>query len=289
MLLMLLFDRTHTFATFRTLTWLEQVHAHYSHEIHVLTWRRITSGIPDLGNVGVTATSVSVSELKLAKWGYRSHFSHETEVLRPGYYAVKLETFQVLAELAAAGPEVAMHRYTYPFQATGRNVIVDLQAALSTGSPITDSAVEIDIEHNEISGWVMNKGGLTNRFGGLNTSFVIQLDAQVLSAGTGVFVNGTLHEGVLSMQGTHIGAVLSHMADTVELKVAISFLSVAQARTNLACQAAPAVDFASAMAASQAEWARLLATVDVDSDDSEMLTKFYTAMYHTLMVRPKTP
>lgn len=47
------------------------------------------------------------------KTGYRSRFSHENEVVKPGYYSVLLEDYQIQAELTAT-ERVAFQRFTFP-------------------------------------------------------------------------------------------------------------------------------------------------------------------------------
>ena len=48
--------------------------------------------------------------------GYRSRFSHETEISRPGYYEVMLADYGVKAQLTAT-QRVGVHKYSYPKQA----------------------------------------------------------------------------------------------------------------------------------------------------------------------------
>jgi putative alpha-1,2-mannosidase len=45
--------------------------------------------------------------------GYRSGFSHTTEVAEPDYYKVKLDRYNILAELTAT-TRVGVHQYTFP-------------------------------------------------------------------------------------------------------------------------------------------------------------------------------
>ena len=47
------------------------------------------------------------------KTGYRSRFSHENEVVEPGYYSVLLEDYQIQAELTAT-ERCGIQRYTFP-------------------------------------------------------------------------------------------------------------------------------------------------------------------------------
>ncbi len=60
--------------------------------------------------------------------GYRSEFSHETEVAQPGYYAVTLATSGIRAELTA-GLRVGWHRYTFP-KGQDAHVLLDLRPSI---------------------------------------------------------------------------------------------------------------------------------------------------------------
>jgi putative alpha-1,2-mannosidase len=60
--------------------------------------------------------------------GYRSRFSHSTEVARPGYYAVTLADPGIRAEMTA-GTRVGVHRYTFQSGARAR-LVIDLRSSL---------------------------------------------------------------------------------------------------------------------------------------------------------------
>src|SRR5882757_3038322 len=86
------------------------------------------TGHSDLGDFLIMPT---VGELSLnpgiasqPRSGYRSAFSHSTEVAAADYYKVKLEDYNILAELTTSA-RVGMHQYTFP--ATDQaHIILDL-------------------------------------------------------------------------------------------------------------------------------------------------------------------
>lgn len=57
--------------------------------------------------------------------GYRSRFSHDTEVSRPGYYEVMLADYGVKAQLTAT-KRVGVHKYTFPKEAKNQRIILDM-------------------------------------------------------------------------------------------------------------------------------------------------------------------
>jgi putative alpha-1,2-mannosidase len=60
--------------------------------------------------------------------GYRSRFSHSTEVAHPGYYAVTLADSNIRAEMTT-GTRVGVHRYTFQPGAHAR-LVIDLRSSL---------------------------------------------------------------------------------------------------------------------------------------------------------------
>ena len=87
------------------------------------------TGHSDLGDVLLMPVT---GELKLRPRtaadpdaGYRSRYSHESEVARPGYYETFLEDYDIRAQLTAT-PRTGVHKYTYPEGATEQRVILDL-------------------------------------------------------------------------------------------------------------------------------------------------------------------
>ena len=61
--------------------------------------------------------------------GYRSRFSHDTEIATPGYYEVMLSDYGVKAQLTAT-ERTGVHRYTYPTDADTSRIILDMNHAI---------------------------------------------------------------------------------------------------------------------------------------------------------------
>ena len=77
------------------------------------------TGCADLGDfllmptVGCQHTGLRTDHPSPDVMPYASAFTHEEEWAEPGYYAVRLQRYGVLAELTAT-PRAALHRYTFP-------------------------------------------------------------------------------------------------------------------------------------------------------------------------------
>ena len=86
------------------------------------------TGHSDLGDILIMPTT---GKVKLnpgtqtnPDCGYRSRFSHDTEIAKPGFYEVVLSDYKIKAQLTAT-ERVGIHRYTFPKNEDG-NIILDL-------------------------------------------------------------------------------------------------------------------------------------------------------------------
>jgi hypothetical protein len=89
------------------------------------------SGHTDLGDILVMPVSGDAVPMEPgipAEPGYRSRFSHASEVARPGYYAVTLDGPSVRAELTA-GTRIGVHRYAFP-RGRAAHLVIDLRSSL---------------------------------------------------------------------------------------------------------------------------------------------------------------
>src|SRR5258705_9462801 len=64
--------------------------------------------------------------------GYGSLYKHENEIVRPGYYSVKLDDYNIRVELTAS-ERVGFHRYYFPADKEA-HVIIDLKEGINDQS-----------------------------------------------------------------------------------------------------------------------------------------------------------
>src|SRR5688572_6772184 len=88
------------------------------------------TGIPDYCDI-LFAPTIGEPEFfarrgDLSENGYASAFSHQNERAEPGYYSVKLDEGNILAEMTAT-TRVGFHRYTFPAGTSEANLILDLK------------------------------------------------------------------------------------------------------------------------------------------------------------------
>jgi predicted alpha-1,2-mannosidase len=238
--------------------------------------RMVGAGVVDLGNLGILPILAPFSSVCATSKSCAQPFTHEDEVARPGYYAVTMEQ-GLRAELTAA-PFSAVHRYTAPSEeAPLLTVRIDLAHSLIEGT-VKSSQVAYDRAANQVTGSILQKGEFSGRNGvGVWIYFVVQLDRAPSRFAT--FSNGTVQWNATSLSGVNTGFAAEFdttgaAGPTVELSVGLSFVSVANAKLNLALEA----NYSAAQAWERAVFSRV--TVNDPSPDQVALTKFNTALYH---------
>jgi len=211
---------------------------------------------------------------------YASDFSHENEVVRPGYYKVKLDTYDIAVELTSTAL-VGFHRYNFPADKPA-HVIIDTGATLM--GDIASSEVH-RISDTELAGQAV-MAPMMRRPKGFTVYFVIQFNQPF--AKFGGWTNGTLlPDGVETVEGAKAGAFVSFTSppkDPVLMKVAISYVSIEGARSNLQAEL-PHWDFDRVVRESREDWNQRLSRIEVEGGSMAQRTKFYTDLWHALLGR----
>ncbi len=221
----------------------------------------------------------TTGELKTVESEYRSGFSHESEVVTPGYYAVNLEDYGIRAELTAT-TRAGFHRYTFP-EAKDAHIIIDITHNLADDDPI-GAKVEI-IDKRTITGSVT----IPNPFCGGKTPFTLYF-AAIFSkpfSSYGTWNNDSINEGSHSQTGTDIGAFVDYETTAEErilVKVGISYVSEAQAVLNLEKEI-PAWNFERVRDIARKTWNGKLNRIKIEGGTEDNKVKFYTSLYHSLL------
>ena len=244
--------------------------------------RLVGTGAADLGNIRLMPV-LGISNELVSDGGYISPYSKETEKASLGYYSVVTEKFGIKVELAA-GDRVAIHRYTFPEKADNPYVVIDASASiLYEDAPYAE--VEIDPTKNEITGFVDMHGGLSGRFGGLPTYFVIKFDDNLIALGT--FSDNVISPSQTAESGPDVGAYMGFSSSTKSkellVKIAISYISIEQARQNMSSEL-PGFDFEAAVQNNKSAWSEKLNLIDIEGGTETQRRIFYTALYHAYMM-----
>jgi predicted alpha-1,2-mannosidase len=255
--------------------------AGYSHDdsyIEGFSHTRMSgTGIADYGAVALMPT-IGMSNAKTTQRGYHSTFSHATEKASPGYYAVTLADTNVAVEITATD-HVGFHRYTFPAGADAI-VLLDVGHLIADDMKIVDGSVTIDTAAKEVSGFSHFVGGYSDRFGGMSVFYVARFTRAFTRFGT--WKTGVTTDAATMAMGGDTGAYAAFDASTpVEVAVGISFVDVAHARANLDTEIAP---FDSVKSDASAAWEKALGVVAVEGRSDTDFKKFYTALYHSLLM-----
>jgi predicted alpha-1,2-mannosidase len=253
----------------------------------------VGSGVEDLGAIGVMPVrSSGVTKELVTSENFRSKFSHDHESNSCGYYKVDLLTWNIEAELAAT-THVGVHRYLFR-QSNGKDSHVMFPVSHSMNSKsCAGSSIMIDPAKKQVSGWMIMKGSLSGRLpGGLKTFFVARFlnsssQFSVSPSGSGTWVDENVAIGNLSTSSPtsqNVGGFIqleSQPGDlTVEMAVAISYISVEQAELNMETELRGLSSFDAVHSRSTSGWEDTLGQVKATGGSKKDQVKFYTSMYH---------
>jgi predicted alpha-1,2-mannosidase len=205
-------------------------------------------------------------------------------------YTVTLARYGVGVEITAARRS-AIYRFHYP-QGARANLLFDvghyLLSGMRTGErqSLVSSEVEV-LSPNEVAGSTSLTGGWNKQPNTYTVYFCAQTDTPATSWGT--WINGKLEPGGKGMKGqaeSKSGAWLTFEPKpgrSVLMKIGISFISIEQARRNLAAEI-PGFDFEAIHAAAVAKWNSALSKVEIKGATPEQKQIFYSALYHTMLM-----
>ncbi|HMS09116.1 MAG TPA: GH92 family glycosyl hydrolase, partial [Pyrinomonadaceae bacterium] len=230
------------------------------------------TGIPDGADILFMPTSfdpkMPEGGRSITEGRYHQNFSHANERAEPGFYGVKLDD-SISVELTAT-TRVGFHRYRFPAGSTQR-VIIDLEWR--------DRALNYwlnSISHNgnlQVEGYRTSSSWAKNQ----KVYFVAEFSRPFGSIKLGrdrVDPNAETRYAVLGFD--------ERFGEELLVKVAISYVSIEGARKNLEAEL-PHWDFDKVRADAKAAWNKELSKIEVSGGTDEQTTKFYTALYHTMI------
>ena len=238
---------------------------------HIHCWQ--LSGIPVLPTTG---------EFKghLGSDSYGSVFSHNKETIKAGYHQVYLETYKIKAELTST-TRVGFHKYTFP-AAENSQILFDFSTFL--GPSDTQYGLIRKISNTEIEGYAIMAPTI-RRPKTVTVFFVAQFDKPFKSLKSWQF-GKLLGESDL-IEGEKIGGYVDFSTTSGEIrkmKVAISYVSEAQARLNLENELNH-WDFDKVVAESRTDWNNWLSRITIEGGSETEQRRFYTDLWHALQGR----
>jgi predicted alpha-1,2-mannosidase len=236
------------------------------------------TGIGDLGDISFMPTTgpvkVTKGTIKDLQSGYTSLFSHKDEVVKPGYYKVKLKRYDIGVELTSS-TRVGMHKYIFP-ASNDAHIVIDLQEGIGWDRPMETYITLVD--KNTVSGYRFSKGWAVDQriyftavFSKPIKTFAVY-DSTANASGTEL--KGRKVKGVISFSTTK--------GEVVYAKVGISPVSSANAMLNIKTEI-PGWDFNKVVTDADKAWNTQLQKITIKADSLSQMKKFYTAFYHTMI------
>jgi predicted alpha-1,2-mannosidase len=236
--------------------------------------------MPTVGEVQTTPGSMDD-----VAGGYRSSFDKKDEYATAGYYAVLLKDYRVKAEVTAT-TRVGFQRYTFP-ASEASNIIFDIGNRLGESGAVRDAYVKIT-DNNTVEGYVITEPEYVKKYqSGASVAMYFYAVTNKKAARAGTFIRGEKPSDNLQKQGIGSGAVLSFNTkegEIVEVKIGLSYTSIANAKLNLEMEAAN-IDFDKAKKKATDKWNDYLGRITVTGGSETSKTKFYTGLYHALLGR----
>ena len=241
-------------------------------------------GCANEGEVFLSATTGPVQTQESA---IESPYAHTQESASPGYYQVRLQRWDVNAELTATD-RTGMVRFTFPADKPA-NIVLPISHTLNN-----TSAAEIRlVGDREIEGYVENQA-FCGAKGTYKVYFVLHFDRPFGASGTW---NGTLAGAPAAptaqrsvQQTSHaqwVGAYASWPSNpqpqTITAQLGISYVDLDGARNNLQ-QEAEGKTFDNLRASARAAWNQALQRIDATGGSATDERVFYTALYHSLLM-----
>lgn len=238
------------------------------------------TGIGDLGDIlfmpntgKMTFNKGSFDDLSR---GWVSTFQKENEVVEPGYYKVKLDKTGIVAEMTAS-TRVGYQKYKFPAGSKNNHVILDLGEGVGKDEPIETVITVVD--KKTITGYRTSKGWAEDQ----KIYFVAKFSAPFTGS---TLVQDTKEQSTKSVKGINTQAGFAFDVNDLEVKVALSYVSINNAKENLRAENAE-WDFAKSRENAKNVWLEELAKADAEFNTEDQKTIFYTGLYHSVFA-PQT-
>jgi len=224
--------------------------------------------------------------------GYRSAYSHASEVSEADYYKVKLDAYNITAEMTTS-TRVGFHQYTFP-KSDNAHIILDLTAGIYNYPDknvwtyvrvLNDSTV---IGYRQTNGWARTR----------TLYFAMSFSKPFLAHGFANYSPKEVYRGFWAkfnqtknfpeIAGKQLKAWFdfkTNEGEKIKIKMALSPVSMDGAVNNMQAEI-PGWDFEKVKADGQAQWEKELHKIVVEGSEDEKVN-FYTSMYHAL-INPTT-
>ncbi len=225
------------------------------------------TGIGDLGDILFMPVSGDFMPSKNDKdiYSWQAKYTHQNETVKPGYYSIDIEKYNIKAELTAS-ERVGFHKYNFKNEGNSK-VIVDLK--YGTGWDLLTKGEIKQAGNNSIQGFRFSKGWANDQRIFYYTEFSKDIkNLEIIKS------NKKIGEitAIIEFEGN--GELMA--------KTAISPVSMEGAKNNLTTEIAD-WDFDSAYKSANEKWNAELGKIKIETADLAEKKTFYTSLFHTMI------
>ena len=219
--------------------------------------------------------------------GYRSRFSHTTEEAHPGYYAVKLDDYNINVELTAT-THSGFHKYTFP-KSDSAHIILDMNSGIyNYDGKVVWSSVRVEND-TLVTGYRQTNGWARTRllyfamvFSKPIKSYGLHDDEKLIYKG--FWRKWNQDENFPERAGQNVKAHFDFTTgegENILIKFGLSAVSTNNALENLEAEN-QGWDFDKIKDEAKVEWNKELSKIQIEASEDRKIN-FYTAMYHSFL------
>ena len=197
---------------------------------------------------------------------FYSHFSHETEIVNPGYHYIALDRYDIKAEITST-KRVGFHKYRFDGEGMPA-LLLNLNTML--GPCLNKDGILTATTQNSVAGELTNEP-TRRRPKATKVFFHIDSDVQIKD----------IQKDELT--GNYL-LIFEENTNEVLLKAGISYTSIDNANNNIQTELAH-WNFEEVVADARDEWNSYLNRIQIEGGTEDQQKRFYTDLWHALQGR----
>ena len=197
---------------------------------------------------------------------FYSHFSHETEIVNPGYHYIEIDRYDIKAEMTST-KRVGFHKYRFDGEGTPA-LLLNLNTML--GPCLNKDGILTETTQNSVTGELTNEP-TRRRPKATKVFFYIDSDVQIKDVQKD------------ELTGNYL-LIFEENTNEVLLKAGISYTSIDNANNNIQTELAH-WNFEEVVADARDEWNSYLNRIQIEGGTEEQQKRFYTDLWHALQGR----
>ncbi|SPM38729.1 Putative alpha-1,2-mannosidase [Mycobacterium numidiamassiliense] len=230
-------------------------------------------GCAAFGDISMLPTTRAIGSQPWNAWERIAHDKTERGV--PGYYTVRFPETGVTAELTATA-RTGVGRFSYPHN--GRPALFHVRSGASLAGN-SRAAIQIGEDQTTITGWA-GSGSFCDKQNTYTVYFAMRFSQPFTTFGT--WDGEAVHAGAHGAASPYSGGYVQFPAgSTIEVRTALSYVSIDAARANLAAEGA--TSFEDVRSAASSAWNAALSRIAVAGRNGRDIETFYTSLYRSLL------